>query len=234
MSEQREPESQPSSMEDQQSTVSQSVPQHTDTGTREGMPLSRDPKRMMVMIGYIMLTMSSFLAVVTVIEPLLSSRLSSSSSIPPSPDQGSEMVWFIQHYSSDILSVVFVIFLSTVGLQLLGAAGKTTPRVIPDEDRNLLEPLVREAKKEAIHQYVILSSLSGFTGTFQKIGFSGLPLATAVLTLLFCGLSFANPEFIEFAKLTLGAFIGSFVQRSADAQILREAKESEQSSAAQD
>lgn len=228
MSEQRESENQPSSMEGQQSTVSQSVPIPSRPGTREEryrVPLSGDPKRMMVLIGYFMLAFSSFLACITVMRPLY---LSSTRSFPPTPDKGSEVVWFIQHYAYETLSVVFVIFLSTVGLQLLGAAGKTTPRVIPDEDRNLLEPLVREANKEAIHQYVILSSLSGFTGTFQKIGFSGLPLATAVLTLLFCGLSFANPDFIEFAKLTLGAFIGSFVQRSADAQILREAKESKQ------
>ncbi|MEM7770807.1 MAG: hypothetical protein AAF327_09875, partial [Cyanobacteria bacterium P01_A01_bin.37] len=76
--------------------------------------------------------------------------------------------------------------------------------------------------KEAINQYVILSSLSGFTGTFQKIGFSGLPLATSALTLVFCALSFTNDEFMELAKLTLGAFIGSFVQRNVDTERIRQ------------
>ena len=88
--------------------------------------------------------------------------------------------------------------------------------VIPQKDRALLEPLIKEANKEAINQYAILSSLSGFTGTFQKIGFSGLPLATVTLTLIFSFLSFFQQEFIELAKLTLGAFIGSFVQKGQD------------------
>lgn len=123
-------------------------------------------------------------------------------------------------YGYEIIGFLGAIILIFVGLRLLGAAGKTNTSVIPEQDRNLLEPLVRDANKEAINQYVVLSSLSGFTGTFQKIGFSGLPLATVVLTIFFCFLSLIGPEgntFIDFAKLTLGAFIGSFVQRTQDA-----------------
>jgi hypothetical protein len=177
----------------------------------------RHPKQLMGIVGYLLLAASSFMAVI-----ILTDRNFRSDRVSSPPVGGSEFIWFVQNYSDKILALVLIIFFSIVGLQLLGAAGKTAPRVIPDEDRDLLEPLVREANKEAINQYVILSSLSGFTGTFQKIGFSGLPLATATLTLLFCGLSFAKPEFIEFAKLTLGAFIGSFVQRSSDTERLRQ------------
>ncbi len=40
--------------------------------------------------------------------------------------------------------------------------------------------------------YVRLSSLSGITGFFQKIGVSGLPLATIFLTLIFALLTITN------------------------------------------
>jgi len=107
-------------------------------------------------------------------------------------------------------------FLGFLGIRLLGAAGKGSPEVIPPEDRKLLEPLISAANHDAIREYVILASLAGFTGTFQKVGFSGLPLATVTLTLIFSALSFVEEEFLELAKLTLGAFIGSFVQKGVD------------------
>ncbi|MBD2256634.1 hypothetical protein [Pseudanabaena sp. FACHB-2040] len=175
-------------------------------------------KNFIAFTGYVMLFLSAFLAAIMITPPFL---IGYERPIPP-PEMGLEFMWFLQHYGDRLLAIILIVFFALIGLQLLGVAGKTTPRVIPDEDRGLLEPLVREANKEAINQYVILSSLGGFTGTFQKIGFSGLPLATAMLTLLFCVLSFMNLEFIEFAKLTLGAFIGSFVQRSADTEKLRQ------------
>lgn len=123
----------------------------------------------------------------------------------------------LRFYGDDILIFLAAIFLGLVALRLLFGAGRGVPRVIPLEDRPLLEPLIAAANKDAIAQYVILSSLSGFTGTFQKIGFSGLPLATSALTLIFSALSFLDAEFLELAKLTLGAFIGSFVQKGVDA-----------------
>ena len=138
--------------------------------------------------------------------------------IPDRPEEGQELVvWILQHFSDDVLIFFGAIFLSIVGIRLLGAAGKGVPLAIAPEDRELLEPLIKDANKDAIKQYVILSSLSGFTGTFQKIGFSGLPLATVTLTLIFSALTFLKPEFLDLAKLTLGAFIGSFVQKGADA-----------------
>jgi hypothetical protein len=113
--------------------------------------------------------------------------------------------------------VIGAAILGFVGLRLLGAAGKGVTYVIPPQDYDLLAPLIAEGKKEAIDLYVVLASLSGFTGTFQKIGFTGLPLATVALTLIFAWLSFYEDAFLELAKLTLGAFIGSFVQKGTGA-----------------
>ena len=79
-----------------------------------------------------------------------------------------------------------------------------------------------EGKTESIDQYVRLCSLSGFTGTFTKLGLTGLPLTTVALTLIFAALALlpTDPEsqksFFDLTKLTLGAFIGSFVQRQVE------------------
>ncbi len=131
--------------------------------------------------------------------------------------------YLIQHYGHLVLGIISAFFLTFVGMRLIGKAGKGIQTIIPPDDRSILEPLIKEGKKEGIDQYIRLSSLlGGFTGTFQKIGFTGLPLATATITLIFSVLSFFEPgpigdsEFLELAKLTLGAFIGSFVQKGTD------------------
>jgi len=118
-----------------------------------------------------------------------------------------------------------VIALSTSLISLITAArvffrNLTGSRiVIPDEDRALLENLIREANEKAIDQYVRLSSLSGATGTATKLGLTGLPLATVGLTIFFSAISiFGAQGFLDLAKLTLGAFIGSFVQRAVSGE----------------
>jgi hypothetical protein len=77
-----------------------------------------------------------------------------------------------------------------------------------------------DGKAEPVDQYVRLRSLSGMSGTFTKLGVTGLPLVTVFLTLLFSLVSLlpiARAEnFLDLAKLTLGAFIGSFVQRQVE------------------
>ena len=134
--------------------------------------------------------------------------------------------FLVQHYTYEFLLLLGALITGHFALRLIFGANPNTAEVIPQKDRTLLEPLIKEANKEAINQYVILSSLSGFTGTFQKIGFSGLPLATVTLTLVFSFLSFFQQEFMELAKLTLGAFIGSFVQKGQDElKIAKEANE---------
>lgn len=164
-------------------------------------------KRVMSVTGYVMLISSvSLFGFIAYQSTIIGT---------PTKDNEQELfVWVLQNFTDDILIFFGAIFLSIVGIRLLGAAGKGVPTVIPPDDRDLLEPLIKAANAPAINQYVILSSLTGFTGTFQKIGFSGLPLATVSLTLIFSALSFLDGDFLELAKLTLGAFIGSFVQKS--------------------
>ena len=74
------------------------------------------------------------------------------------------------------------------------------------------------AEKEPINQYIRVRSLSGFTGGFTKVGLTGLPLTTVGLTVLFTilALAFYSEDKIfssvfDLAKLTLGAFIGSYI-----------------------
>ena len=97
------------------------------------------------------------------------------------------------------------------------AAGATSTVVIPPQDYELLAPLISDGKAESIDQYVRLSSLAKFTGTFTQLGLTGLPLATIALTLFFSAMALVRPDdFLDLAKLTLGAFIGSFVQRQVE------------------
>ena len=109
-----------------------------------------------------------------------------------------------------------------IGYKLVVASGASPENPIPPSHYALLAPLIQEGKSELIDQYVRLSSLSGFTGTFTKLGLTGLPLTTVALTLIFAALALLpiDPEsqksFFDLTKLTLGAFIGSFVQRQVE------------------
>ena len=95
-------------------------------------------------------------------------------------------------------------------------SGLSSPNVVlPPQDRKLLEDLIRDGNEKGIDQYVRLSSLSGTTGAATKLGLTGLPLATAGLTIFFSALAILGINgFLDLTKLTLGAFIGSFVQRN--------------------
>jgi hypothetical protein len=109
-----------------------------------------------------------------------------------------------------------------IGYKLIVASGASPENPIPPNDYALLAPLIRDGKSESIDQYVRLSSLSGFTGTFTKLGLTGLPLTTVALTLIFAALALlpvdteSQKSFFDLTKLTLGAFIGSFVQRQVE------------------
>lgn len=125
------------------------------------------------------------------------------------------------------ISLVFIAALSAmIALRLFSKAGSLTSQVIRDQDRKLLEPLISAANKDAINEYIRLASLSGFTGTFQYLGFTGLPLATVALTLILLTISLCVPDgdlrkgVFDMAKLTLGAFLGSFVQRNLETEKL--------------
>jgi hypothetical protein len=71
-----------------------------------------------------------------------------------------------------------------------------------------------------------LAALSGFSGAFTKLGFTGLPLITVSLTLVLLAISVSlkdgdlQKSVFDMAKLTLGAFLGSFVQRNIEQEKL--------------
>jgi hypothetical protein len=107
-------------------------------------------------------------------------------------------------------------FCAVFGYILLRAAGAATREVIPRDDAQLLNKILIEKNQEGVDNYIKLSGLSGIVGLFTKLGLYGLPLATIVLTIFFSvvGLLQTNgTQMFDLAKLTLGAFIGSFVQR---------------------
>lgn len=120
-----------------------------------------------------------------------------------------------------------------VGYKLVVASGASPENAIPPNHYKLLAPLIQEGRSESIDQYVRLSSLSGFTGAFTKLGLTGLPLTTVALTLIFAVLALlpVDPEsqknFFDLTKLTLGAFIGSFVQRQVEQRRTAESNEDE-------
>ncbi|HST36543.1 MAG TPA: hypothetical protein VLK25_07940 [Allosphingosinicella sp.] len=112
-------------------------------------------------------------------------------------------------------------FTALVGVSLLRSGGlaATQPnRVINDAEWDAIRDQVKAGSEEPVTQYIRLTSLTGFTGTFTKLGLSGLPLATIGLTMFFSLLFFQSSEFLDLAKLTLGAFIGSFVQKQVGNQ----------------
>jgi hypothetical protein len=95
-------------------------------------------------------------------------------------------------------------------------SGLSLPKVVlPPQDRKVLQDLIRDGNEKGIDQYIRLSSLSGMRGAATKLGLTGLPLATMSLTILFSALVILGIDgFLDLAILTLGAFIGSFVQRN--------------------
>jgi hypothetical protein len=134
----------------------------------------------------------------------------------------SPFILFLALYLPHFLLFITTIASGYIGYKLIVASGASPENPIPHGNYALLAPLIQEGKSESIDQYVRLCSLSGFTGTFTKLGLTGLPLTTVALTLIFAALALlpVEPEsqksFFDLTKLTLGAFIGSFVQRQVE------------------
>ncbi len=128
------------------------------------------------------------------------------------------LAWFLPH----LMLFCIIVVSAYVGYKLVVASGASPENPIPPQKYELLAPLVQAGKAEAIDQYVRLSSLRGFTGMFTKLGLTGLPLTTVTLTIMFVILavlplgSEEKKNLFDLAKLTLGAFIGSFVQRQVE------------------
>lgn len=140
--------------------------------------------------------------------------------------------WFdlVQREASTISLLIIAMVAALLGKGLLTSSRLADARTIPYEDLPLIRQAVIEGKTEPIDQYVRLRALSGMSGNFTKLGVTGLPLTTVFLTLVFAFISLLPIQgssvsaFLDLAKLTLGAFIGSFVQgrveqrRQSDAQ----------------
>jgi hypothetical protein len=128
------------------------------------------------------------------------------------------------------MSLLFIaVVAALLGKGLLVSAHMGSTATIPYDDLPLVEQAVLDGKPEPIDQYVRLRALTGISGNFTKLGVTGLPLTTVFLTLVFSLISIASTNanssaFLDLTKLTLGAFIGSFVQgrveqrRSSDKQ----------------
>lgn len=106
---------------------------------------------------------------------------------------------------------------------LMRAAFYEATSVVPQRDYDLIQSAIQQGNPAPISEYIRLVSLTGGVGIFTKIGLTGLPLVTLALVLLFAsGVLIADDSketfnaFLDFTKLTLGAFIGSFVQRQVE------------------
>lgn len=144
---------------------------------------------------------------------------------------------WLDFFSNQLPFLTFLligVIMALLGKRLLTSAQTAYTRTIPKDDLPLVENAVREGKPEPIDQYVRLRSLSGWAGNFTKLGITGLPLTTVFLTLVFSAVSLlpisSASNFLDLAKLTLGAFIGSFVQRQVEQ---RQQQQQEKSGTAQ-
>ena len=144
--------------------------------------------------------------------------------VPPNIDFNSQPAvinYYLSVYSGQILMLLTALLSASIGYGLLRAAGTATKDTIPPKDYELIKQMLLTNNQEGINNYVKLSSLSGWIGAFTKLGLPGLPLATIALTLFFAILAIAmqntqiSTSLFDLAKLTLGAFIGSYVQRSS-------------------
>ena len=124
----------------------------------------------------------------------------------------------LQRESSAIALLIIAVVAASIGKSLLTSVRLADARTIPYEDLPLIRQAVIDGKTDPIDQYVRLRALSGVSGNFTKLGITGLPLTTVGLTLIFSVISLLPVDhetaksFLDLAKLTLGAFIGSFVQ----------------------
>lgn len=114
--------------------------------------------------------------------------------------------------------ILAVIATSAVIIKAYSGQYSTPSVIIPPDDRPLLEELIRNEKSKGVELYIQVASLKGPTRAATALGLTGLPLATIGLTIFFSVIAlFSDGSFLDLAKLTLGAFIGSFVQRSNEA-----------------
>ncbi|MES2196723.1 MAG: hypothetical protein V4517_20050 [Pseudomonadota bacterium] len=83
-----------------------------------------------------------------------------------------------------VMCIISATICTLVGIRLLRAVGIATTQVITPQDFPILAPAIAAGNEQSITQFIRLSSLTGVTGTFTKIGLTGLPLATIFLTIV--------------------------------------------------
>ena len=134
----------------------------------------------------------------------------------------------LSQLNAEYLLAAIGVCLALLGVKLVrvgGIAPSDPLPVVHNKEWEILSKAITANHQDPIGEYIRLSSLTGVTGVFTKLGLSGLPLATIGLTIFFALMSvwFGKDNFHELTQLTLGAFIGSFVQRQVAA--LRESQE---------
>ncbi len=127
---------------------------------------------------------------------------------------------YLSIYTRSLMIFVSAIICIIMGYLLLNQAGAIGKETISEQDQKLLTMLSeKDDKGVGVDKFIKLTSLTGLTGFFTKIGITGLPLATISLTLIFGLLALLNignnasAKFFDFANLALGAFLGSYVQK---------------------
>jgi hypothetical protein len=145
----------------------------------------------------------------------------------------------VQQEGATLSLLLIAVIAAILGKNMLNSTQIANARTIPYEDLPLVKQAVIDGKSEPIDQYVRLRALSGMSGNFTKLGVTGLPLTTVFLTLVFSAIAIfsidknTSTSFLDLAKLTLGAFIGSFVQgrveqrRQIDSQVRQEGSRSD-------
>ncbi len=151
-----------------------------------------------------------------------------------------ELSWtyVVQVFIVPIFLTVIAGSSALLGLSMLQISGRSSRRVIHPDDYKLLSHMLISGNHAGIDDWVRLSSLTGVIGAFTKVGLYGLPLATIALTIAFAVLAAltlhwadVSKAMFDLSKLTLGAFIGSYVQRQApDARAARTPKPGDKNS----
>lgn len=122
--------------------------------------------------------------------------------------------------SISVYIVLLAVLISLIGgLICLDASNPPAPTAMPPQDRKQLIQEMSKGNAAAIDLYMKLRNARGVAGFFQKLGLNGLSIATIFITLTFVILAVKtdgkiSENLFDLSKLTIGAFIASFVNRS--------------------
>jgi hypothetical protein len=196
--------------------------------------LAESTKQFSLIIIHLFISVIAFIAAAIYVRFLLDQKPPAVSlDILPSEGRAADLYLVFQTINLivSVFATYFPLVISIwVGLKFAGranalmrAAFYEQTSVVPQKDFNLVRAAIQKGDPGPITEYIRLVSLTGGAGIFQKIGLTGLPLVTLGLVVFFASgvMFFSGDEktfnaFLDFTKLTLGAFIGSFVQRQVE------------------